>query len=143
MADQDQTLDQSLQGLQNMQGVQAVPGLPTMSPESLAALQKFIQQPALQKYVALVSNPQVIEDFTNVIKHPQAKQCLQFEGGWVVAMIVIRAWAMSKSRHWFKALAISFCTFVLFWVVAAIAIPSYFLNPAYMKLIQDVWRLLS
>ena len=136
----DPSLDQSIQDLQNMHGVQ---GMPTMSPETLAKLQAFIQQPAFKKYTSLVQNPEFTSDLMNVIQHPQLKQCGQWELGWIVVMVIFRSWWMSKATHWLKGLVISLWTFVLFWVVAAIGIPSYFLNPAFMKLIKDTIRLLS
>lgn len=136
----DQSVDQSIQEIQNMHGIQ---GMPTVSPETLAKLQAFVQQPALKKYVALATNPEFTGDLTDVLQHPQLKQCGQWELGWIVVMIIFRSWMTSKSTHWLKTLWISLWTVLLFWVVAAIGIPSYFLNPAFMKLIKDTWRLLG
>jgi hypothetical protein len=142
MADQqpDPSLDQSIQDLQNMHGMQ---GLPAMSPEAQAKFQEFIQQPAVKKYVELVKNPEFMTDLMGVIQHPQLKQCGQWELGWIVVMVLFRSWWMSKTTHWFKTIVISLCTFLLYWVVAAVGIPSYFLNPAFMRLIKDTIRLLS
>jgi hypothetical protein len=125
------------------QGVQGVPGLPTMSPESLAKLQAFIDRPALKKYVALVQNPEFTDDLMALVQHPQLKQCGQWELGWLVVLIIFRSWWMSKSTHWLKGLMISLWCMLLFWAVTAIAIPSYFLSPAYTKLLKDTWRLLG
>jgi hypothetical protein len=140
MADQDQSLDQSLQAIQNA----GMPkGLPTMSPEALESVRKFAEQPGLKKYVALISNPEFTNDLTNVMRHPGLKDCFYWELGWIVVMMVIRSWRMSKTTHLLKTLWITLWTFALFWIVAAVVIPAYFLNPDFMKLVRDTIRLLS
>jgi hypothetical protein len=136
----DPSLDQSIADLQNMHGIQ---GMPNISPETLAKFQAFLEQPALKKYAAVVTNPEFTADAAAVLQHPQLKHCGQWELGWIVVMLVFRSWWMSKATHWLKGLMISLCTLLLYWTVAAIGIPSYFLNPAFMKLVKDTWRLLS
>jgi hypothetical protein len=137
----DPALNPSLQ--QSVNGLTSMQGMTTMSPEAMQSIQKFVQQPALKKFVALATNPEFTTDLTNIIQHPQLKQCGQWELGWIVVMVIFRSWWMSKADHWLKSLWTSLWTFIVFWVVAAIGIPSYFLNPDYMKLIKMAYRFLS
>jgi hypothetical protein len=90
-----------------------IQGAVTAATGPVAQLQKLLSQPAVQGYLKLFSSPAFSQGVDQVLKSPSRMTLLYAELGWIVFMLIFRAWRFSKSTHWAARLWTRFWTFVL------------------------------
>lgn len=111
-------------------------------PGPFEQLTQLLNQPAVQGYLKLFSNPTFSKGIDEVIKSPRRMTLLYAQIGFIVFMMFFRAWRFSKSTHWIKKLWTQLWTFGLFWIGAVVVIPWAILGDAYYNTIAgllDVW----
>jgi hypothetical protein len=106
--------------------------------EDSSGLQNLLAQPALQKYVKLVSKPQFREDLSAVVNHPNRVRCLEAELGWFFFILILRQWRYSKSKSWTGNIWIYLWATVLLWLGALYFVPHYFFGAPFDRLTYEI-----
>ena len=98
--------------------------------------QRLLAQPAVQSYLKIFSNPVFSKGVDQVLKSPRRMELLYAELGFIVFMIIFRAWRFSKCTHWTGKLWTSIWTFGFFWVGSGVLVPWLVLGEAYTQLMS-------
>jgi hypothetical protein len=110
---------------------------------NLAALQNLMNQPQMKKYVRLVTSPEFARDLGGLIEHPMRMQLVYWEAAWLFAIILLRAWQNSKSKHWLRKVWIYLWTLGVFWIGSLVVVPRLVLGEAYSRFFSDCARILG
>jgi len=124
------------------QGVQAG-GLQGGQPggPDLAAIQNFLGQPSVKRYVQVIQNPEFLQDVTAFATHPKRAQLGYIELGWIVAIMMLKSYRMAKTSNWLKHLWISLSNLCLFWIGSLAVIPYFVIGPVFTKMVLDAIRI--
>jgi hypothetical protein len=107
----------------------------------LAAVQKFLGQPAVKRYVQVIQNPEFLQDVTTFATHPKRAQLGYVELGWIVAIMMLKSYRMAKTSNWLKHLWISLSSLCLFWTGSLAVIPYFVIGPVFTKMVLDAIRI--
>jgi hypothetical protein len=135
--DTGQTAYQGVQPGSLQSGLQGgLPGGP-----DLAAIQNFLGQPSVKRYVQVIQNPEFLQDVTAFATHPKRAQLGYVELGWIVAILMLKSYRMAKTSNWLKHLWISLSNLCLFWIGSLAAIPYFVIGPVFTKMVLDAIRI--
>jgi hypothetical protein len=109
----------------------------------LAQITQLLAQPAVQGYLRFFQNPVFAEAIDQILKSPRRNIVLYSELGWIVFMLLLRTWRMSRSTRFFAHLWTNFWTFALFWGGAAAAVPAAILGAPYVNLVTSAVSVLT
>jgi hypothetical protein len=107
----------------------------------LTAIQNFLGQPSVRRYVQVVQNPEFLQDVTAFASHPNRAQLGYVELGWLVAILMLKSYRMAKTSNWLNHLWISLSNFCLFWIGALAVIPYFVIGPVFTKMVLDAIRI--
>lgn len=107
---------------------------PVPVPPEVASLQKLLAQPAVQSYLKLFSNPSFQSGISRLTEHPNRMMFLYVNGGWLLVVIVGRAWRISKTDRWWHRLWVKFYWGILFLLGAFVVIPFLVFGTPYLEL---------
>ncbi len=101
-----------------------------------AELHKLLSHPAVQSYLKFFSNPVFMKGVDQVRNHPNRMELLYVELGWVLFMIVLKAWRSSKVSHWIGRVWLKLWTLALFWTGVLLGVPLVVLGSSYYQTFQ-------
>jgi hypothetical protein len=106
-----------------------------------AQLGQLLQSPLVQGYLKLFSNPvfaRGADQLVQAFKGPKRLRLLYAQIGFILFILVLRAWRFSKSTHWLKRLWTQAWTFLLFWVGTLVIVPWAVLGDPYYNVVAGV-----
>jgi hypothetical protein len=118
----------------------AAPPPPPSGP--LADLYRLMNNPAVQGYLKLFSNPTFYQGVEQIMQHPRRKELVYAELVFFFFMLLFRSWRMSKAVKWYQRVWTYTWTWVAYWVLSVTAVPYAILGDAYYRLISGalgVW----
>lgn len=105
------------------------------SPEQV---QQLLDNPAVQSYLKLFSNPSFSEGMAKVASHPRLKFLGYAELALFLLMVLFRSWRLARSRYFFGKLWIRFYSFAGYVLLAAVVLPVVILGEGYSSLLQGL-----
>ncbi len=144
---QQEALRQTLQGFAAMnpfgqnsgQGLGHGHGAPPELGPQAERLQRLIANPWIQKYVRLVNHPDFLSSAESILTHPNRMLLIWVELGFFVFFLVFRAWRLSKSKHWLRALWTRTYTYVMYFGGAAIVVPALVIGSPFTTLLKTAF----
>jgi len=105
----------------------------------LAQLQKALNNPAVQTYMKVFTNPEILQGVKEMAEHPARGKLMFAELGAILFMIFFKAWRSSKSTHWLAKIWVSLYCFVLGTLLTSVAVPTAILGTSYLTLAQKIF----
>ena len=103
-------------------------------------LNKMMTNPALQGYMKIFSNPVLIGQVQQIIKHPNRQLIFFAEAVWLVLFLMFRAWCSAKIRNWFVGFIIRMITTLGYFTISTIGIPWILIGEPYSKAITTLFK---
>jgi hypothetical protein len=107
------------------------------TPGALAEMQKLLQNPLVQRYVKIMSNPAILNKMNALITHPKRMNMVYSEIGLFLFLIVFRAWRSSKYEHWLGRAWVGFYSFFLGLILALVVVPAFVFGSIYIQFINE------
>jgi hypothetical protein len=127
------------QGGQPVQTLQFPPELA----QKLEFAQKYLNNPFVQKYMKILTDPVIQKDVDVLAKHPRRMALLEWELGWVVLMFFFKAWRLTKSKGVMSMLFTQFWTFALFVFGILFLIPRLVIGEPYAQFVRDLIQVIQ
>src|SRR4051812_45238029 len=107
------------------------------------AVAELQSNPALQRGMKLISDPQFGGDVHAVTHSPARSSLLYAEIAWLLFIFLLRAKLLDGDRHWFKKALTRLWTAGLFLIGASVLLPIGILGPSYFNLLKGIFYLVS
>lgn len=103
-----------------------------LSPE----IQKLLNEPVVQRMIALAGNPTAQQSMVSVAKHPNRAKLLYSEIAFVIAMMILRAVRSSRAKTVGARLWVGFSQPILFVAGSSLAIPYFWIGEPYFQVLK-------
>jgi hypothetical protein len=118
-----------------------------VSPEVQAQLdrvQSLLNNPMLQKYLRIFSDPEVQRDAQKLLASPQRLAFLGWEAGFVIFMLGFKTWLTLKNRKsLFAVIFVQIWTLAIFIVGVTYVLPRCVFGPDYAHFAESFWSALT
>lgn len=114
-------------------------GITGNSPMSLEQAQKILESPLVKKFISIFNNPDFFPNINKIKEDPRLTDLMYYQIGFIVLMIIFRAWRKSKTGNWLGRLWISIYCAVIFWSVSIYFLPAYLLGEPFKKICYLFW----
>lgn len=101
---------------------------------------KFLMDPGTQRWLHVFADPKLRDSALSLSRSPDRAKLAYCEIGFMLSLLVFRAWRHSKTTKWYAKLWVSAYTLGLYWVGALYAIPSLVLGDEYGQLVRALFR---
>lgn len=113
--------------------------LPSNLRNQAELLQGIYKSPYFQKYFHAVTDPKVQDALFKLIEHPNRKQWIYFELGWILFIFIAKAWLMTSTKGFVKLVFMQLWTFALFLAGVVWIVPVLVFGDAYKNFIDVFW----
>jgi hypothetical protein len=101
-------------------------------------VRELMDQPWMQKYLKVLSDPNVERDFLALLSHPQRVSFLFWELSWLVFILIVKIWRTMKAKKILSILFVQVWTYSLLFIGLFFLIPRLVFGTAYADLIHSV-----
>lgn len=110
--------------------------------KQLGELQKMLENPAVRKYVRVVTNSEVVSSLRAVVDKPKEKHMhlLFAELGFFVVFALFRTWFLARKAGFFKKILWSTGLFAVWMFGISFVLPTVTLGWEYPAFLGSVWR---
>jgi len=109
--------------------------------EAQMKVNKIINNPLIQGYLKVFSNPEFIRQVEQVIKHPNRQMIFFVEAGWFILFLMFRAWCAVKITHWFIGFIIRSIATLGYMAIGSVLVPWFFIGTPYSKMLTTLREL--
>lgn len=109
--------------------------------QAMENLKPFLESKFALNAAKLFQNPKFTNSIGEITKHPHRKNLLYVMGGWIIFMMMIRAWRLSIPSHWATKIWTRMWTLAVFMAGASIVIPVAVFGEPYLTILRAISEL--
>jgi len=101
-------------------------------------LQSLEKNPVVQTLRNALQKPEFTRALDQILRHPKKKELLYAQIGWILFMMLFRAWRLSRPGHWLLKIWTRLWTFALLTGGTALVVPTIILGEPYLMIIRSL-----
>lgn len=106
--------------------------------EAMANLKPFLESKFALNAAKLIQNPKFTKSLGEITQHPRRKNLLYAMGGWIIFMMLFRAWRLSIPSHWAMKIWTRMWTLGIFMAGASLVIPIAVFGEPYLSILRTI-----